>query len=554
MRLFLVVSILSMLFSCNDAEFVPAPPAEDQAPFTWDNATVYFLMTDRFFDGDPTNNYVHTEANQPAPYRGYQGGDIKGVTQKIREGYFADLGVDAIWMTPLVEQIDGSVDEGTGMSFGFHGYWTRDWTALDEKFGTEADLTELVTVAHENGIRILIDVVANHTGPVTALDSQWPESWVKTGPRCAYVDAETTINCTLVENLPDIRTESEEEVELPEFIIEKWKSEGRYEREVEELEAWFEMTGYKRTPVNYILKWLVDFIREFGVDGFRVDTVKHTEEFVWARLWKQASAAWETYKDQYPEKVIDDQPFYMVGEVYNYFIGNGRLYDYGDRKVDFFKDGFTSMINFDFKYDATKSYEEMFSKYDRLLHGELTGKTVLNYASSHDDGSPYDKMRERPLETGTRLLLCQGGAQIFYGDETARSLSVSADGDAVLRSFMNWDDIDTNRSRGDLTTEEILEHWQKLGVFRKQNPAIGAGRHLQIDDTPYTFSRIYSAGDYKNEVVVSLRVRENARVDLGTVYEDGTELYDYYNERKYTVSNGEIRVEDATPVILLKAI
>ena len=330
---FTILVAFLLLFSC-----VTEPSnIEKSTPFLWENATVYFLMTDRFNDGDPSNNYKHTDENTPAPYRGYMGGDIKGITAKIEDGYFSDLGVNAIWFTPVVEQITGSVNEGTGNSFGFHGYWTRDWTTLDPKFGTKADLAELVHAAHDHEIRILIDVVANHTGPVTPLDSQWPDKWVKTGPRCTYKSAESTINCTLVENLPDIKTESNEEVELPPFLVEKWKAEGRYEEEVRELDAWFKTTGYRKTAVNYILKWLVDFIKEFGIDGFRVDTVKHTESKVWSNLWTAAFEAHEKYKKEFPENVIDDTEFYMVGEVYNYLISGGREFDYGDKKVDFFK-------------------------------------------------------------------------------------------------------------------------------------------------------------------------------------------------------------------------
>jgi alpha-amylase len=393
------------------------------------------------------------------------GGDIQGITAQIKEGYFTDLGVNAIWFTPVVEQITGSVDEGTGNSFGFHGYGTRDWTALDPKFGTKADLAELVSVAHDHEIRILIDVVANHTGPVTPLDVLWPDTWVKTGPQCTYKSSETTINCTLVKNLPDIRTEIDEEVELPQFLIDKWKAGGRYEAEVLELKEWFETTGYKKTAVNYILKWLVDFIKEFGIDGFRVDTVKHTDSKVWSDLWAAAFEAHEKYKKEFPEKVIDDTELYMVGEVYNYFISGGREFNYGDTKVDFFKNEFKSLINFYFKYDADKDYESTFVKYDQLLNGPLAGKSVLNYISSHDDGTPFDKERKRAIEAGTKLLLTPGGVQIYYGDETARDINVIADGDAKLRSFMNWDELSANKSKGSYTVQEILEHWQRLGNF-----------------------------------------------------------------------------------------
>lgn len=514
----------------------------------WDGATIYFLMTDRFYDGDPSNNYVHDPANPPAPYRGFTGGDIKGITAKIKEGYFTKLGVDAIWFTPVVEQIKGSVDEGTGNSFGFHGYWTRDWTTLDPSFGTAADLKELVQVAHKNGLKVLIDAVANHTGPVTPMDSQWPDEWVKTGPRCTYVSAATTIDCTLVDNLPDIRTESSEAVALPPFLAEKWKVEGRYEQEVKELDEWFAKTGYPRSPVHYVLKWLVDFIKEYGIDGYRVDTVKHTEAYVWSDLYKAAAAAFEDYKKQFPEEFPDDAPFYMMGEVYNYYASGGRDYDYGDEKVDFFNHGFHSLINFDFKTDANGSYESIFTKYDGLLNGPLQGKDVTSYISSHDDGGPFDKERKRAIEAGTKLLLSPGGIQIYYGDESARTLSVVADGDAVLRSPMNWEEIATDQPKDGYTTQEVLRHWQKLGAFRKANPAVKKGKHQMISDAPYTFGR--SLGN--NNIVVALDLNEGEKsIAVGNFFKDGTIVQDAYSGLQGTVENGQITLDTDFGIILL---
>ncbi|MBT8254582.1 MAG: alpha-amylase, partial [Bacteroidia bacterium] len=99
--------------------------------FDWESATVYFLLTDRFNNGDPSNDLNFERGEETGYLRGFEGGDLKGVTQKISEGYFNDLGVNAIWMTPVVEQIHGATDEGTGLTYGYHGYWTKDWTAID---------------------------------------------------------------------------------------------------------------------------------------------------------------------------------------------------------------------------------------------------------------------------------------------------------------------------------------------------------------------------------------------------------------------------------------
>ncbi|MDF1699016.1 MAG: alpha-amylase family glycosyl hydrolase [Saprospiraceae bacterium] len=548
--------IVLFTFGCkSNKEVAETPPAT--LPFTWDNATIYFMMTDRFNNGDPSNDYQHTKENPPAPLRGYMGGDIKGITQKINQGYFSDLGVNAIWMTPLVEQIIGSVDEGTGNSFGFHGYWTRDWTALDPKFGTGADLKEMIDAAHGKGIRILLDVVANHTGPVTDKDSQWPSEWVKTGPRCTYQSAETTINCTLVDNLPDIKTESDKAVELPPFLIEKWKSEGRYDKEVEELNKWFAETGLQRTPVNYILKWVVDFIKDYGVDGFRVDTVKHTEDFVWVTLWKEASKAFNDWKKENPDKKLDDAPFYMVGEVYNYFAGNGRMFDYGDKKVDFFKDAFSSLINFDFKGDAKNGYEEIFTKYDNLLHGELKGKSIVNYISSHDDGGPFDLMRKQPFESGTKLLLCPGGAQIYYGDESARDLSIEeANGDAKLRSFMNWDELRAMKQKNGYTVNDVLIHWQKIGNFRNDHPAIGAGKHQMVSESPYLFTRSWTAPNgASDKVLIGLDLpKGQMTLDVSSLAKDGETVKDVYGGTTSTVQNGKVTIDSMFDIVLLEKV
>ena len=250
-------------------------------PFVWESANLYFLLTDRFNNGDKSNDISYNRNKETAVLRGFEGGDLKGITQKIEENYFTNLGVNAIWMSPIVEQIHGSTDEGTGNTYGFHGYWTKDWTNIDANLGTKEDLKNLVEAAHKKGIRILLDAVINHTGPVTDQDPVWPNDWVRTQPQCTYDNFENTATCTLVKNLPDVKTESNKDVELPPHLIAKWKAEGRYEQELAELDAFFKKTGHPRAPRFYIMKWLSDYITDFGIDGYRVDTVKHAETYVW---------------------------------------------------------------------------------------------------------------------------------------------------------------------------------------------------------------------------------------------------------------------------------
>ena len=521
-----------------------APWAAPAKPFVWENATVYFLLTDRFNNGDPGNDLAYGRKADAAKLRGYMGGDLAGITAKIKEGYFNELGVSAIWITPPVEQIHGSTDEGTGRSYGFHGYWARDFTAVDANLGTEEDMRTLVDTAHAHGIRVLLDVVMNHTGPVTDKDPVWPSDWVRTGPTCNFKDVRGTIDCTLVKNLPDIRTDSNKAVALPPMLVEKWKKEGRYEREVKELDDFFKRTGYPRAPRYYLMKWHADWVRKYGFDGFRADTVKHTEPGVWKDLKKVASAAYEDWKRANPSKKLGDTPFYMTAEVYGYAIGHGHAYDLGGMKVDYPKQGFDSLINFAMKTDAVNSYEQLFSEYSKALHGPMKDSSVLNYLSSHDDGAPYDPMRERPYETATKLLLAPGAAQIYYGDETARLLKVEgAEGDATLRSFMNWDELASNAQRGLNRVRDVREHWLKLGRFRQAHPAVGAGVHQMIQHYPYTFKRTWETKDANDRVVVALDLPADkpTAVPVAGVFMDGQTVRDWYTGTTAVVKNGKVQ-------------
>ncbi len=519
------------------------------APFVWEGANLYFLLTDRFYNGDPTNDVHFGRDENPAKLRGFEGGDIRGVIQKIEEGYFTDLGVNAIWMTPIVEQIHGGTDEGTGKTYGFHGYWAKDWTTLDPNYGTKEDLKLLVEIAHNRGIRIILDAVVNHTGPVTEKDPVWPDDWVRTGPPCSFDNFENTVSCTLVANLPDIRTESDNDVELPLELVEKWKSEGRYDKEMAELNVFFERTGYPRAPRFYIIKWLTDYIVEFGIDGYRADTVKHTEEYVWQEFKTECDYAFSQWKQNDPDKVLDDNPFYLVGEVYGYNISNGKYFNFGDKNVNYFDGSFQSLINFEFKSNARGGYEQLFSKYSDILNKDLKGFGVLNYMSSHDDSSPFDATRRKPYATATKLLLTPGTSQIYYGDESARSLVVDgADGDANLRSYMNWEDIEKNPK-----TQNILRHWQKLGQFRAKHPAIGAGTHQMITQRPYVFYRSFYKGDYEDLVVVGLNLNKGTKtLDVSKIFKDGEVLRDAYSNQEINVKNGNAVVNSEFNIVLLE--
>ena len=539
MKKILLVSAFAFLASCTSVQNTP------KQDFNWNGANLYFAVTDRFNNGNPNNDVNFNRTEKAATLRGFEGGDIRGVIQKIDEGYFNKLGINAIWLTPIVEQIHGITDEGTGKTYAYHGYWTKDWTALDPNFGTEEDLKELVDKAHKQGIRIVLDAVINHTGPVTYADPEFPNKWVRTSPQCTYTNFETTTACTLVKNLPDVLTESNEDVGLPRILEEKWRKEGRYEKEISELNVFFVKTGYPRAPKYYVMKWLSDYVRKYGIDGYRVDTVKHTNEDVWKDFKEVCDQAFAEFKLQNPKKVLDSSPFFTVAEVYGYGISQKKLYDFGNKKVNYFQNGFTSMINFDFKGDANKSYEEIFSSYDKILQNDLKGNTVMNYISSHDDGWPFDKERKRTYESATKLLLAPGISQVYYGDETARKLTVNgAEGDANLRSNMNWNDVKNNPE-----TQKLLEHWQKLGQFRRNHVAVGAGKHQILSNSPYWFSRTYK----EDQVVIGLDLPKGTKeVNVSGIWQDGTRVKDAYSGATMPVINGIVSLTNDQTIVLLE--
>jgi alpha-amylase len=236
----------------------------------------------------------------------------------------------------------------------------------------------------------------------------------------------------------------------------------------------------------------------------------------------------------------------MMGEVYGWEAGagRGREYDFGDRTVDFFGYGYGGLINFGLK--RSRSLDTLFREYSAALHeGALSGVAILNYVSSHDDGSPYDPDRNDPLGAGTRLLLAPGGAQIYYGDELARPLRVEgAEGDANLRSFMNWADLERAGS-----TRQVLEHWRKLGRFRQAHRSVGAGVHQTHRVEPYVFSRRLKGSD-RVLVAMGLGAGE-VEIPVYGVFAEGAVVRDVYSGALATVEGGVVSVPTVSGLVLL---
>lgn len=529
--------------------------AKSVDPF-WRNATVYFLLTDRFSNGDPTNDRAAGRQHDGDMLRSFEGGDLAGLTRVIESGYFNRLGVDAIWTTPVIENVHGSVIEGEwGKSYGFHGYWPLDWTAIDPALGSEADFGRMIAAAHRKGLRVIVDVIANHAGPETSLDPRWPADWVRPGPKCEYKSYAGTVSCELSFTLQDMRTESTQPADLPPHLIAKWRREGRYDAEVASLDTFFNRTGYPRTPRYYLIKWLTDPVRDYGIDGFRVDTAKHVDPDLWAELRKEADLALADWRARHPRRLAGDKPFYMVGEVFNFGLNNfgnarGASYDYGDRLIDFHANGFDALINMGFASASREPLPALFAAMSQQLgEGPFKGKGTLNYIASHDDMDPRDSQRRDPLGDAETLLLAPGAAQIYYGDEVARSLVVPGSrGDATLRSAFDWSFAKSAPGQA------LLGHWGKLGKFRQRHLALGAGRHIALNDGPFSFGRVLKEGRVHDRVVVRLgNSYSSARVATGDLFAEGTLLRDAYTGEMARVRGGTVMLHRAGRVILLEA-
>ncbi|NRF32326.1 alpha-amylase [Vibrio coralliilyticus] len=485
-----------------------ADASASSAQFDYRNANIYFAMVDRFNNGDTSNDHSYGRKKDDKQEIGtFHGGDLKGLTEKL--DYIQSLGTDVIWLSPIVEQVHGFVGGGEKGSFPFysyHGYWTRDFTKIDQNFGNEEDLKQLVTQAHKRGMRIFLDAVVNHSGYSTLADLQfdninvvntenmpdkwqdwtpksgqnwhnfndsvdyassnwqqwWGKDWVRAGLPGYSKPGSSDITMTLA-GLPDFLTESDQHVTPPEWLLNNPGTR------VQARESY--------TVSDYLIEWQTDWVKRFGIDGFRVDTVKHVEGDVWKRLKNEATNSLEQWRVNNNQT---GQPFWMMGEVWGHSA-------YRSPYVD---QGFDALINFDMQKKLDKGaaclsqMQETYQNYADSMQ-ETPDFTPVSYMSSHDTELFFSRFNsiEMQRNAANALLLSPGAVQVYYGDEVGRDLGPYADDfHQGTRSDMLWE---LSKER-----QQLLKHWQTLGQFRQSHPAIGAGVHKEIgNNSAYVFSR-----------------------------------------------------------------
>lgn len=554
-----IATLIGTLASCRSAPM--ATPAADPmagqdsdelVPHTHpgsfaDNPIVYFVITDRFYNGEPANDHAYGRQKDGALEIGtFHGGDLAGLTRKLEDGYFRDLGVNAIWITAPYEQIHGWIVGGDKefRHYAYHGYYALDYTVLDQNMGTEDDLRQFIDTAHAQDIRVIFDVVINHPGygdlkslselgvdvvwkgweQATLSDYHgyidyndfdfedwWGPAWVRAGLPGYQEGAGANDHTMQLSYLPDFKTEADEPVTIPRFLANKPNTLART------------IEGY--TVRQYLVKWLTDWVRAYGVDGFRCDTVKHVEMESWAALKEAGVKALRAWKAEHADQAVDHADFWMTGEVFPHGITRSAYFDHG----------FDNLINFDLQtrlialldVEPARRWREIdsiYQEYARAL-GMDPSFNVLSYISSHDT-SLFD--REQLVIGGSALLLAPGGVQIFYGDETARPPGPrpSTDPQQATRSSMSWDSIDRN----------VLEHWQKLGKFRRRHVALARGEHRKLADAPYTFARVHP----RDRVVVAIDAAGTRRIQVGDVFPEGARVQDAATGAEATVTAGTV--------------
>jgi alpha-amylase len=453
--------------------------------FDWDESVIYFMVTDRFFDGNESNN----AANGPQTYGKdnaglYHGGDFAGITQKL--DYLEDLGINTIWITPIVENIPGVQVTGEGAddvpyNAAFHGYWASDFTKLNPALGTREEFQTLIDQAHNRGIRIMVDIVVNHAG----YDTDFGDMIRSGDDIVSGSDQKDSLS-----NLPDFRTEDP-------------------------------------AVSAQLVKWQTQWVKDFGIDYFRVDTVKHVENDTWAELKNALTEV--------------DSDFKMIGEYAGGgYASNGNTLGTGEMDSD---------LDFDFNDQATNFVKGNISSVESFL---TSRNSVLNntymtgqFLGSHDEDGFKQKLLDGGMaeDAATAASMVAASLQI-----TAKGQPVIYYGEEIGQTGLNNYPYQTNRYDFDWSIvsndNKTYQHYKKMLSIRNAYTDVFARGDrktiLASDENGYDIvSRSYKG----TKLYVGLNIKDVAQtVEIPVSENNGTVLKDLYSGKTYTVSNGKIKV------------
>ncbi|WP_286171850.1 pullulanase [Gracilibacillus phocaeensis] len=461
----------------------------------WDESIIYFMLTDRFYDGNSANNDPYDLGYQDYdnPRGTYQGGDFKGVTEKL--DYLAELGVNTIWITPIVENIghDVNYNESQGSYFAYHGYWAKNFEELNPHLGTVEEFHELIDAAAARNIDIMADVVLNHPGyglkSVDALGENAPGGYPTSEDRLRFEDMLRESSgsgdlTTELSGLPDFLTE---EAAVREQMVE-WQSN------------WVEKST---TPNGNSLA------------SYRVDTVKHVDD-----------TTWQHFRNELTKK---EPEFQLIGESW----GAGQSNDHGYLQTG----TMNSLLDFEFKGTANNFVNGNLESANQTLierNQNMDNTSLLGqFLSSHDeDGFLYQLGGDegKAMIAASLQITAKGQPVIYYGEELGQS------------GANNWPEYDNRYdfAWNEVEGNEMLAHYQELVSFRNDHSDIMAkGERQQVAGSDEEQFILVERSFQGKSAYVAFNTADTTKQVSLTVDNEETEIVDHYQDQTYEAERNE---------------
>nr|WP_240107217.1 pullulanase-type alpha-1,6-glucosidase [Streptomyces sp. MUM 203J] len=584
----------------NAAPRPPKPPSDRKlaaqpARHDLTREQFYFVLPDRFANGDRRNDRGGLTGSRlrhgydPTDKGFYQGGDLKGLTERL--DYIKDLGTTAIWLAPIFKNqpVQG---EGDDASAGYHGYWITDFTQVDPHFGTNDDLRTLIDRAHAKGMKVFFDVITNHTADVIDYEEKTYEYLSKGAfpylsrdgkpfDDSAYADGERRFPKTGPGSFPrtPVVPRDKKDLKVPGWLNDPAMYHNRGDSTFAgESSAHGDFVGlddlWTERPevVEGMEKIYQRWVRDFAIDGFRIDTVKHVNTEFWTQ--------WATALDAYAEK-RGRPDFFMFGEVYSadtditsHYVREGRL----DATLDFpFQDvarGFASQGG------SAARLKQLFADDHKYTSGKANAYESVTFLGNHDMGRfgtflKQDNAQADDAELLRRyglanelMFLSRGNPVVYYGDEQGFT---GAGGDKDARQtlfasrtadYLDDDQLGTDRTHAEDAydpTHPLYRQIAALAGLRRAHPALADGvqteRHADEGAGVYAFSRIDPAE--KTEYLVAVNNATAARtVELSTDSAAGTGFRTVYGGDAALRSGDDRKVTVTVPAlssVVLKA-
>ncbi|MFJ8590194.1 pullulanase-type alpha-1,6-glucosidase [Streptomyces sp. NPDC093598] len=512
----------------------PAPPSDarlaaEPARHDATREQFYFVLPDRFANGDPRNDKGGltgsrlTTGYDPTDKGFYQGGDLKGLTKRL--DYIKGLGTTALWMAPIFKNqpVQGT---GANASAGYHGYWITDFTRVDPHFGTNKDLETLIDKAHDKGMKVFFDVITNHTADVVDYEEKSYDYLSKgafpylTKDGVPFDDAD---HADGTKRFPPVdegsfpRTPTvpaaKRNVKVPSWLNDPAMYHNRGDSTFAgESSTHGDFSGlddlWTERPevVSGMEKIYQRWVRDFDIDGFRIDTVKHVDMEFWTQ--------WATALDAYAAQRGRDD-FFMFGEVYSAdtsvtapYVTQGRL----DATLDFpFQEAARQYAS---QGGSARKLAGVFGDDHKYTTGKANAYEQVTFLGNHDMGRIGAFLKQdNPKATDAEILakdklanelmfLSRGNPVVYYGDEQGFA-GPGGDKDARQTMFASRtaDYLDDDRIGTDRTHAEdaydtqapLYRRISALAKLRKANPALADGvqqeRYAADGPGVYAFSR-----------------------------------------------------------------